>query len=108
MLRSDLCDYSDAYIVVKGTITVTDPDKNAYDKKIAFKNNATFNSCILKINNLPIDNGEYSDIVMLMYNLNEYSKIYSKTTGSSWNYYRDEPKWCTTKYKLFHKKFKIF
>ena len=42
MLRSDLCDCSDVYIVVKGTITVKDPDNNAYDKKLAFKNNAPF------------------------------------------------------------------
>ena len=46
MLRSDLCDFSDAYIVVKGAITVTNPDNNAYDKKLAFKNNAPFVSCI--------------------------------------------------------------
>ena len=51
MLRSDLCDFSDAYIVVKETITVTNPDNNAYDKKLAFKNNAPFVSCILKISN---------------------------------------------------------
>ena len=46
MLRSDLCDYSDAYIVVKGNITVTNPDNDAYDMKLAFKNNAPFTSCI--------------------------------------------------------------
>ena len=46
MLRSDLCDFSDAYIVVKGTITVTDHNNDAYDKKLAFKNNAPFISCI--------------------------------------------------------------
>ena len=91
MLRSDLCDYSDAYIVVKGDITVTDPNNNAYDKKLAFENNAPFISCILKINSTLIDNAEYLDIVMPMYNLIEYSKNYSKTTGSLWNYYRDEP-----------------
>ena len=91
MLRSDLCDYSDAYIVVKGDITVTDPNNNAYDKKLAFKNNAPFISCILKINSTLIDNAEYLDIVMPMYNLIEYSKNYSKTTGSLWNYYRNEP-----------------
>ena len=51
MLQSDLRDYSDAYIVVKGTITVTDPDNNAYDKKLTFKSNAPFISCISKINN---------------------------------------------------------
>ena len=82
MLRSDLCDYSDAYIVVKGDITVTDPNNNAYDKKLAFENNAPFISCILKINSTLIDNAEYLDIVMPMYNLIEYSKNYSKATGS--------------------------
>ena len=90
MLRSDLCDFSDAYIVVKGTITVTNPDNNAYDKKLAFKNNAPFVSCISKINDTLIDNAEDLDIVIPMYNLLEYSKNYSKTTGNFWNYYRDE------------------
>ena len=64
MLRSDLCDFSDAYVVVKGAITVTNPDNNAYDKKLAFKNNATFVSCISKINNTLTDNAEDSDVVM--------------------------------------------
>ena len=91
MLRSDLCDYSDAYIVVKGTITVTDPNDVNYDKKLAVKNNAPFTSCISKINNTLIDNPADLDIVMPMYNLLEYNKNYIKTTGSSWNYYRDEP-----------------
>ena len=91
MLRPDLCDYSDAYIVVAGKITVTNPDNDAYDKKLAFKNNAPFTSCISKINNTLIDNVEDLDIVMPMYNLIEYSKNYRKTTGSLWNYYRDEP-----------------
>ena len=90
MLRSDLCDFSDAYIVVKGTITVTNPDNNVYDKKLAFKNNAPFVSCISEINNTLIGNAEDLDVVMPMYNLLEYSKNYSKTTGSLWNYYRDE------------------
>ena len=91
MIRSDLCDDSDAYILVKGTINVTDPNNNAYDKKLAFKNNAPFISCISKINNTLIDNAEDLDIVMLMYNLIEYGKNYSKTSGTLWNYYRDEP-----------------
>ena len=91
MLRSDLCDYSDAYIVVKGKIVVTKPDNDAYDEKLAFKYNALFVSCISKINNTLTDYAEDLDIVMLMYNLIEYSKIYRKTTGSLWNYYRDEP-----------------
>ena len=58
MLRSDLCDCSDTYIVVKGTITVKDSDNNAYDKKLSFKNNASFTSCILRVNNTFIDNAE--------------------------------------------------
>ena len=82
MLRSDLCDFSDAYIIVKGSITVTNPDDNAYDKKLASKNNAPFVSCISKIINTLIDNAEDLDVVMHMYNLLEYTKNYSKTTGS--------------------------
>ena len=65
------------------------------DKKFAFKNsdknNAPLTSCILKINNTLIDNAEYLDIVIHMYNLINYSKNYSKTTRTLWNYYRDEP-----------------
>ena len=91
MLRSDLCDFSDAYIVVKRSITVTNPDNNAHDKKLAFKDNTLFVSCISKINNTLNDNAEDLDVVMPMYNLLEYSKNYSKTIGSFWNYYRDEP-----------------
>ena len=91
MLRSDLCDYSDAYIVLKGTITVTDPNDVNYDKKLAIKNNAPFTSCISKTNNTLIDNAEDLDIVIPMYNLLEYSKNYRNTTGSLWNFYRDEP-----------------
>ena len=91
MLRSYLCDYSDVYIVVKGQITVTRPNSVLYDKILAFKNNAPFTSCISKINNTLINNAEDLDIVMPMYNLLEYSKNFRKTTGSFWNYYRDEP-----------------
>ena len=78
ILRSDLRDYSDAYIVVKGTITVTKRNNVAYDRKLAFKNNAPFISCISKINNILIDNTEDLDIVMPMYDLRKYSKNYSK------------------------------
>ena len=91
MLRSDLCDYSDAYIFVKEKITVTNPNDNAYDKKLALRNNAPFFSYISKISNALIDNAEDLDIVMPIYNLLEYSKNYRKTTGSLFNYYRDEP-----------------
>ena len=62
-----------------------------YDKKLALKNNDPSTSCISKINNTLIENAEDLDIVMPMYNLLEYSKNYRKTTGSFWNYYRDEP-----------------
>ena len=91
MLQSHLCNYSDVYIVVKGTITVTDPNNNKYDKKRAFKNNAPFISCIPKINNVLIDKAEDLDIVMSMYNLIKHGQNYSKTTRSLWNYYRDKP-----------------
>ena len=58
---------------------------------MVFKNNASFINCISKINGIKIDNAEDLDVVMPMYNLLEYSKNYRKTTGSLWNYYRDEP-----------------
>ena len=76
MLRSDLCDFSDAHIAVKGKITITDPNNDAYEKKLAFKNNVLFVSCISKINNTLTDNAEDLDIVMPIYNLLEYSKNY--------------------------------
>ena len=84
MLRSDLCDFSDAYIVVKGDITLTKAaDRDFIDVRnrfLAFKNNAPFTNSISKINNVLIDIVEDLDIVMPMYNLLEYSKSYSKTT----------------------------
>ena len=92
MLRSDLCDFSDAYTVVKGYIAVTNPDDVKRNKSVTFKNNAPFINCISKINGLQIDNVEDLDVVIPMYNFLEYSKNYKKTTtGSLWNYYRDEP-----------------
>ena len=92
MLKSDLCDVSDAYIVVEGTITLEgDNDTIKRNKSLAVKNNAPFINCISKINDIQIDNAEDLDTVMPMYNLIEYSKNYRKTTGSLWNYYRDEP-----------------
>ena len=77
MLRSDLCDFSDAYIVVKGDITLEgDNDANKRNKNLAFKNNAPFINCISKINGVKIDNAEDLDFVMPMYNLLGYSKNY--------------------------------
>ena len=98
MLRANLCDYSDAYILVKGTITVTAPGtnngaNNIRDKKnkpLILKNNASFVSCITRINGELIEDSDDLDIVMLMYNLLEYSKNYKKTIESLYNYYRDE------------------
>ena len=91
MLRSDLCDYSDAYIVVKRIINVRDTiANNRINKKLILKNNAPFRSCISKISNTFIDNVEDLDSVMPVYNLLEYSDNYSKTSGSLWSYFRDE------------------
>ena len=98
MLRSNLCDYSDAYILVKGTITVTAPgvDNNANsirDKRnrpVILKNNVPFVSCITRINGELIEDADDLDIVMSMYNLLEYSKSYRKTIGLLYSYYRDE------------------
>ena len=92
MLRSDLCDCSDAYVWVKGKITVTNPNDNAnFNNELTLKNIAPFISCISKINGESVENAEDLDIVMPMYNLLEYSKNYEETSGSLFNYYRDEP-----------------
>ena len=98
ILRSNLCDFSDAYILVKGTITITgagDNDAarqaNERNKGVIFKNCASFLKCISKINNTKIDNAKDIDTVMPMYNLIEYSDNYSKTSGSLWQYYKDVP-----------------
>ena len=109
MLRSDLNDFSDAYIVANGNITVTKKtftaddidapnntaanatatntaNNNAFgEKKLVLKNSAPFINCISKINGVKIANAEDFDVVMPMYNLLEYSKNYRKTTGSLWN-----------------------
>ena len=90
MWRADLCDFSDAYIVVKVILTVTEPDDAKRNRAIAFTNNAPFINGISKINDKLIDNAEDLDVVMPTYNLLEYSKNYKKTTGRLWNYYRDE------------------
>ena len=96
MLRLNLCDYSDAYILVKGTITVNgviDGAENEIlrrNRPLILKNNAAFVSCMTKINNEFIEDADDLDIVMPMYNLLEYSKNYRKTIGSLYNYYRDE------------------
>ena len=90
-MRSDLCNLSNAYIALTGKITITNPNNNANDKKLALKHNAPFIGCISKINNTLTDNAEDLEIAMPMYNLLEYSKNYRKTTGFLFNYYRDKP-----------------
>ena len=115
MLRSDISDYSNAYIAVTweikvvkrvftlndfvapnntqviATATYTVNTNNVIDGKLYFKNNASFISCVSKINNVLIDNAGDLDFVITMYNLTEYSKNYSKTTGKLWNCYRGDP-----------------
>ena len=81
MLRSDLCDFNDAYIVVKGNITLEGNDANKRNKDLAFRNNAPFINGISEINGVNIDNTEDLDVVMPMYNLLEYSKNYKKQQG---------------------------
>ena len=90
MLPSDLCDFIDAYIVVKGDITLTKTNgigiidiRNSY---LALRSNARFTNCISKINNVLIDNAEDLDVVMLMYICLSTVKITEKRTGSLWNY----------------------
>ena len=90
MLRSSLCDYSDAYILVKGNISANNAapaaaDPNITNKKVIVLNCAPFTNCISKINNSQIHNAEYIDIVMPMYNLIEFGDNYSKTSGSLGN-----------------------
>ena len=96
MLRSSLCDYSDAYILLKGNMAVNNTAAdgaaaNNNNKKVIFKNCALFTNCISKIDNTQIDNAEYIDKVMPMYNLLEFSDNYSKTSGSLWQYFKDIP-----------------
>ena len=98
IIRSNLCDYGDSYILVKGTITITGAGANSGEgqadernKGVTFKNCAPFTKCISRINNTDIDNAHDIDIVMPMYNLIEYSDNYSKTSGSLWQYYKDDP-----------------
>ena len=87
-----MCDYNEAYIVAEGDITVEGAnDRDKHNRNLVLKNNGPFISCISKINNTLIDNAEDLDIVMPAYGLLEYSNHYSRTSGSLWNYYRDEP-----------------
>ena len=91
ILRSSLCDYSDAYIH-KETIVVTKTvaASNNIDEYIIFKNCAPFADCISEINNTEIDHAKYNDVVMPMYNLIEHRDNYLKRSESLWQNYIDE------------------
>ena len=114
MLKSSLCDYSDAYIIVKGKITITGAGDDAAarqaderDKGVAFKNCAPFTNCISEINNTQRDNCKDIDIVMPLYNLLKYSDNHAETSESLWQYYRDEPNDNLADSKSFKSKIKI-
>ena len=114
MLRSNLCDYADAYIIVKGTIKITGAGDDAAarqagerNKCVIFKNCAPFTKCINRINNTEIDNAKDIDIVMPMYNLIECSDNYSKTSGSLYQYYKDVPNDNIIQFESFKYKVKI-
>ena len=114
VLKSILCDYSDAYILVKGTITIAGAGDNAdarhadeRDKGVIFKNCASFIHCICERNDTQVDDAKNIDIVMPMYNLIEYSDNYSKRSGSSSQYYKDEPNDKLDNSESFKSKIKI-
>ena len=113
MLRSNLCDYANSYILVKGTITITGESDNAAaeraderGKGVTFKNCAPFTKCISRINDTDRDNAHDIDIVMPIYNVIEYSDNYSKTSGSLWKYYKGDPNDNLTDSKSFKSKVK--
>ena len=114
MLKSSLCDYSDAYILGKGTITIEGAGDDAAarqaderDKGVAFKNCAPFTNWISEIDKTQVDNAKDIDIVIPMYNLIEYSDNYAKTTGSLCQYFRDEPNDNLANSESFKSKIKI-
>ena len=86
MTKSNLCDYTDVYIDVKGTITVPNTGRaatqNNINKEVVFQNYAPFTNCIGETSNIQRDNAKGIDLVIHMYNLTENRKEYSKTCGS--------------------------
>ena len=114
MVKLSLCDYSDVYILFKGRITITGAGDNAEarqadekNKGVIFKNCTPFISCKSEIDNIEIDHAKNIYIVMSMYNLIEYSDNYSKTSGSLWQYYKDDPNDNITQSESFKSKIKI-
>ena len=114
ILKSNLCDYADANIFVKGRITITGVGVDAAERQldernkgVTFKNFAPFTKSISRINNTDIDTTENIDIVILMYNLTEYSDNYSKTSGTLWQYYKDDPNDNTEQSESFKSKIRM-
>ena len=96
MIRSNLCDYSDAYVLVKGTITVPNTAAagvavNNANKNLILKNCPPFTDCITEINNAQVDDAQKFGVAISMYNSTEYNNAYLKISGRLWQYYRDEP-----------------
>ena len=113
-LKSKLCDYADAHILVKGTIAITGARDNAparqpdeRNKGVIFENCASFTKCISRINGIDIDSAQNTDIVMPMYSFIEYSDDYSKTSGGLQQYYKDEPNDNLANSESFKSKVKI-
>ena len=114
MLKSSLCDYSDPYILISGTITIdgAGADYNAkridkINKGVIFNNCAPFTGCISEINNIQIDNAKDLDVVMPMYDLIECISNYSETSGSLCQYYRDDPHYNIVETESFKLKINI-
>ena len=114
MLKSNLCDYADAHIFVKGRITISGAGDDATarqlderNKGVTFKNCAPFTKCITRTNNTDTNNAQDIDIVMPMYNLIEYSDNSSTTSESLWQYYKDDPNDNLANSKSFKYKVKI-
>ena len=114
MLKSSLSNYIDAYILVKGRITITGAGADAAarqiderDRGVIFKNCAPFINFKSEINNADIDNAKDIDIVMAVYNLIEYNDNYSKTSVSLQKYYKDDPNVNLADSQLFKFKVKI-
>ena len=114
MLRSNLCDYADSYILLKGTTTITGEGDNAAaeraderNKGVTFKKCSPFTKCISRINSTGIDNAHDIDIAMPMHNLIEYSDNYSKISENLWQYYKDDPNHNLTVSESFKSKVKI-
>ena len=87
VIKSNLCNYSDAYVLVKGDIAAVGGNQNT---PIAFKNCAPFTRCVTHINDEHVETAENLDIIMPMYNFLEYSDNYADSSGSLWQFKRDE------------------